>query len=102
MSASELGVATPPERDAVALWQAEHWRGPRTAEQYVERNRRLAATPFGARALSTFVLREPSGAPVSSMEALECRISTGDGPRRAYLIGSVVTPPDLRGRGRAA
>lgn len=96
-----LEAATPADRERLALVRAQEWRGALTAAEFAERNRRLYAHPYGRARVKTWCLRE-KGELVTSLDTLDIELRSGAGVRPAWLIASVVTPEEHRGKGHAS
>lgn len=94
--------ATPEEIDARNRLTAPVWGNRLTLEQYLERERRLRATPFATRALRTWVLERDDGAIVASHESYRMESDGDFGPGHSEGIASVFVEDALRGNGFAA
>lgn len=96
----EVQRASQIEREGLGSLRAKAWRGVLTEAQYLERNRRLYAHPFGKK-MDTFVLKNNKRAIVSSLDSLSIRLLTKEGAHDGNLIANVITPEEERGKGYA-
>ncbi len=95
-----LEAGTEADRESLAGERALEWRGRLTDQQFLERNRRLYAHPFGRSRVQTWIWRDGK-AILSSLDTVSIRLKVGDKVRDAWLIASVVTPKSHRGHGYA-
>ncbi len=91
-----LEVIAPSQRESLFLGRAKEWGVSLTPEQYVERNRRLYAHPFGNSSITTYGWKI-NGDWASSFDLLQVSI----GGKKGYLIASVLTHPEYRKKGYA-
>ncbi|MSP19903.1 MAG: N-acetyltransferase [Bdellovibrionales bacterium] len=100
--------ATREERNHLSVLRAGAWAKDLPPNEFVKRNQVLYSHPFGKKRIETYVLKDSSGTIVSSMDALQLNFfMTGglDKPileKAGFLIASVITPIDQRGRGYAS
>ena len=80
---------------------AEVWAGARDFERYVSQNLEIAQSGYGRRHFRTMGLSDGT-ALLSSFKRYERAIHMGPQRVRAFGIGAVYTPPELRGRGYAS
>ncbi len=80
---------------------AEVWAGKRDFERYVSQNLEIAHSGYGRRHFRTMGLSD-GAALLSSFKRYERAIHMGTQRLRAFGIGAVYTPPELRGRGYAS
>ena len=80
---------------------AEVWAGKRDFEHYVSQNLEVAQSGYGRRHFRTMGLSDGTTL-LSSFKRYERAIHMGTQRLRAYGIGAVYTPPELRGRGYAS
>lgn len=87
------------ELERQAFWpaRAEFWRGVLSVRQYVERNSRIFAHPYGKERIVTWVARDASGQILSSLDILEMKGLVYGTAVMGGLIASVFTPPSQRG-----
>ncbi|MBI3297360.1 MAG: GNAT family N-acetyltransferase [Elusimicrobia bacterium] len=91
-------------RAALGPQRAAEWAGAVGTAAFLERNDRLYRHPFGRARVETWLWRV-GGEVVSSMDALQVRLLVKGGTSvgvPGFLIASVVTPPEHRGRGCAS
>ncbi len=80
---------------------AEVWAGQRDFERYVSQNLEIAHSGYGRRHFRTVGLNDGTTL-LSSFKRYERAIHMGAQRLRAFGIGAVYTPPELRGRGYAS
>ncbi len=108
MSSLYFDKANPEERNHLSLLRAGAWAKDLTANEFIKRNQALYSHPFGKKRIETYVLKDSSGTIVSSMDALQLNFFITQGPDKkilekpGFLIASVITPMDQRGRGYAS
>ena len=99
-------MLVPLERDRLAsldTLRATEWRGPLTAPEFLHRNERLRAHRYGSRIESWGWMPDGGQAPVASCDLLPISLgASGGGTESAWLLASVVTPPNERGKGHAS
>lgn len=95
-------VPLPFSRYAQAVLPHTHalWGHTQTFEQYVERNKRLAQSPYGKKHYTLFAL-EDGGNVLASFKRYERDARRGEERLRAIGIGAVFTPQEFRGSGNA-
>lgn len=104
MSEYKFEIASDADRKVLAGLRASQWHGYLSTPEFAKRNEVLYAHPFGRR-ITTYCLRGPSGI-ATSMDVLGLSIGTrvDEEPpteKDGYLIASVITPSEFRGRGLA-
>ncbi len=97
-----LKVATPSEQRERDLFTASAWGSTLTLEQFIEREERLRAHPWAARALTSWLWQDTAGNTLSSCETFRDEAIVGAKTGTASTIASVFTEPKLRGQGHAA
>lgn len=95
-------IVLPFPRYAQAVLPHTHelWGYTQTFEQYVERNKRVAQSPYGKKHYALFAL-EDGGSVLASFKRYERDARVGDERLRAIGIGAVFTPAEFRGNGNA-
>lgn len=81
---------------------AELWAGRRDFESYVAQTLEIAHSGYGRRHYATLGLYDDTGRLLASFKRYERTIQFGHVRLRAFGIGAVYTPENLRGRGYAS
>ena len=89
------------EIDERSRLTAAVWGNRLTLEQYLERERLLAAAPFAARGLRTWLLEDDAGAVLGSCETYRMASELDGVGGETHGFASVFVEPALRGRGHA-
>lgn len=97
-----LAVATQAEQRARDALTGAVWAGGLTDAQFLEREQRLRAHPWAARALTTFLWKDTGGRVLASCESFLDEARVGSRIGTASTIASVFTEPSLRGAGHAS
>jgi GNAT superfamily N-acetyltransferase len=107
MSYLRLEKATSQERELLAKTRASAWGQDLIGNEFLERNQRLYNHPYGRDHIVTYVLKNPENKIVSSLDALQLKFFHKENPgdstaiQDGFLIASVITPPQYRGKGYA-
>jgi hypothetical protein len=101
-----LEIGSEADREELAVVRAHEWRGTLSTEEFAERNRRLYQHEFGKN-LTTYLLREKKGEILTSMDIVNVPLLLKDQnghvrEENGFLVASVVTPKQNRGKGFAA
>ncbi len=99
-------VLSPQDRAALAGARADVWKGALSTQEFVRRNERLYAHPFGQTRMKSFGL-PTDGKIGASLDVLQTGLLIGDGKggvreATAWHIASVLTLPEYRGQGLAS
>lgn len=89
------------EIDERSRLTAAVWGNRLTLEQYLERERLLAAAPFAARGLRTWLLEDDAGGVLGSCETYRMASALDGVAGETHGFASVFVEPALRGRGHA-
>lgn len=95
-------IATDSERETLTRLRATIWKGSLTSEQFFHRNQALYRHSFAKKKIQTLVLRAEKRI-LSSMDVLSVQVlsNTASNPESGFLIASVLTPSEWRGKGYA-
>lgn len=94
LRAAELDRARADELEGIARANAREWAKGLSVDEYIERERALAAHPWARAHLETRVLRDGGGAILASFDALAMESTAGG----VLTIASVFVAPERRGR----
>jgi len=99
-----LATGTPKHREELSILRAQEWAKGISLNQFVERNQKLYAHPFGKVRMETHVYLGAQGEVLSSCDTLDVDFAVLDRAgdivhERGLLLASVFTPVELRKKG---
>lgn len=97
-----LHTATPEERTRLGALRASAWKGIFSEEQFVTRNDRLYAHPYGRDHITTYTLKDDRSYLCASMDILDIDLMAAGETLPGYLVASVITAPQDRKKGYAS